>query len=432
MSTFPGASNVHVESGLPGFSVAFDVEKWGEDKVVVRGVDILDEHTDPDAPEHMRDFSGERFEAIVRNTQASIDANIRPMVIIGHTDDADFRELSGPELAEKEMNHPLVGFVRRVEMSGTAPNRVMLGDFVFSREFFEHDVARNRYPRRSAEIDLTDLRLYNVALLGATLQARPLQDMLFGAAPRAVARFSKPWQWSERDMSTTLEAIQALEPRFDKLAEMLESLPAKFSAAMAKMQSEDKPADDDDKAKNQDDDDEDDDDKAKEECVDKETAKAQGSPDSAKYASLILDQKKLQAKLAEMEKQNATLARRAAFSEVQRRIAKLQDDGIILPEDDDLKDLVRELVDMPEARRDREFAKMAKHWSRVPVDSVYLDGADPTVTLDNEDDANFGSVSDQNDDVARFQDIENGIDEYCKQNGTPRWKAQLAMHKASR
>ena len=197
--------------------------------VVVFAVPVMDEHKDDTRPKPFNDLTGKMFEAVYDSTRGYEDNGAFSAIIVGHTlgDDSD-------------THREVVGHIRNYKITGEKPNRQIVGDFYFKKDFFEYGVLTNLYPRRSPEIGSIDFRIDPVALLGATSPARPLPDMIFEKGERRevymTTKANRIQLSKEPQMDPEIKSLfDALGNRMSKFEDSI----TKFQASLTKFQAED-------------------------------------------------------------------------------------------------------------------------------------------------------------------------------------------------
>lgn len=338
--------------------------------VVVFAVPVMDEHVDDTRPKPFDNLTGQMFEAVYNATKGYEDNGAYAAIIVGHTlgDDSD-------------THREVVGHIRNFALKGKAPNRQIVGDFYFQKEFFDGGVLTNLYPRRSPEIGVVDFRIDPVALLGATSPARPLPDMLFKTGERR-----------EVYMTTNATRIQlSKEPHmdpeikamFEKLGERMskfESGMEKFSASLEKFQAEgnDDEKDKEKKSRHQQDPADEDKDKDKkmgdhgdkkqgdDDEKDKEKKKRGG--DTERFAQVTAKVSVLETSIDKLKEQNEQLQRDSVAAEVDGKIQYLKSKGVQLGNADEVTKLSDSLCKLDTEDREARYGEMERYWKRVPVD----------------------------------------------------------------
>lgn len=143
----------------------------GGDRVIIRDLDLFIGH-DPEfdgEDARFKPFDEDTIKDIVTKTRALMASRGQsPKLHVGHNPD-------DPDTPEQESVGDIVAV--RFGRIGGAP--AIFGDAEMDRGDFDHYVASNRFPRRSAEVDRAASLLLSVALLGSRAPARALRDTKF-------------------------------------------------------------------------------------------------------------------------------------------------------------------------------------------------------------------------------------------------------------
>lgn len=113
-------------------------------------------------------YDADMIGTITDRTAARIHRGERPKLILGHNSKEN-----------ANTGKPAIGDVVKVWSEDRNGVPYIVGDVEMSQADFDAYVASNRYPRRSAEIWISEMRLSEVALLGSETPGRPLPDTLF-------------------------------------------------------------------------------------------------------------------------------------------------------------------------------------------------------------------------------------------------------------
>lgn len=336
------------ESQVTGFKYA-----ESGSHVVVKGVGVLDEHRDETRRPPLNDLTGETFDEVFQATKDAEKKGAYAALIVGHTTGTP----------DDEETRPLVGFAKNFRINGKSPNRLIVADMHFNREFFEASVLKNRFPRRSPEISLIDMRIDPIALLGATSPARPLPDILFHkATDREVYMIDRPDKAHYRKETEMPEGSTDLNDQVKKLTERmgkLESMLTKDKKQKDEEEDSKEEKKDDTKEKNQ---------KEGPEDSNEESAKMQkDSSSTERYARLEEENKALRSQVNSMADDLKSMKSRAVASEVDSKVRYLKSQGVMFGNEDDEKATRERLAKLDEDQRQAEYDNIEKFWRRAPV-----------------------------------------------------------------
>lgn len=323
--------------------------------VVVPGVPVFDEHKDPSRRPPFDDVTGKTFQDIFDATKDAEGKGSYAALIVGHTTGV------GDDQAR-----PVEGFARNFRMRGKEPERVIVADLWFKRDFFESSVRQNLFPRRSPEISTLDMRIDPIALLGATSPARALPDMIFHrGGDREVYMTDRPEPATFRRYSQMPEDIADQVKKINERIDGFEKGMERLNESVARLA----------KAHNAKDDDPDEKDKESVDSDEKEKESKGG--DKAVFSDPAVRERfsQLQAELKQRDDRIAALtagldqleSRRVA-AEVDARIEQYKRQGVMFGTDEEEAETRKDLIGMRDQEsRDRFYKIIESRFSRAPV-----------------------------------------------------------------
>lgn len=151
----------------------------GTNRVIVRRLELFDSY-DPSldgdaASDLLKQCTAERTRDIARETLKRMADGVFPRICVGHKEPGslDVR----PSIAR------VIALACEQRQSGQIR---IVGDVEMDYDSFQHYIASNRYPRRSAEIFMANNHMATIALLGADAAARSLRETDYRDADLAV------------------------------------------------------------------------------------------------------------------------------------------------------------------------------------------------------------------------------------------------------